>query len=337
MILITGATGLTGAHLALELIRSGNPVRALRRPTSSLEMISTVFRLYSPNPEEDLGKIEWFEGDILDYISLEDALEGIEKVYHCAALVSFLPSDRKRLLEVNTGGTANLVNACLARGVKRICHASSVAALGRPEADGEVITERMAWKTSRNNTYYAISKYGAEREVWRGFAEGLDAVVVNPSIILGMAGPQMGSSRFFSTVWKGLKLYPPGVNGFVDVRDVAGIMLRLMDSGISGERFILNSENVAYRDLFGMIASGLGKPVPSVPAGSWMAGLYWRLEALRSRLTGKKPLITEETARTAVSRHYYSNEKIRKALGIEFIPIQACINHHSEIFRKLMS
>lgn len=336
MILITGATGLTGAHLAVELIRSGKAVRALRRPGSSLELISNAFRLYSPDPEQDLAKIEWIEGDIRDYISLEDALEGVDHVYHCAALVSFLPSDRKRLLEVNIGGTANLVNACLARGVKRICHVSSIAALGRSERDGEIITEKNSWKTSRNNTYYAIGKYGAEREVWRGFAEGLDMVVVNPSVILGLAGQQMGSSRLFSAVWNGLKLYPPGVNGFVDVRDVAAIMIRLMESGISGERFILNSENVAYRDLFNMIAGNLGKPVPSIQAKSWMAGLYWRQEALRSKLAGRKPLITAETARTAISRHYYSNEKIRKTLGAEFIPIRECLSHHCKIFREFI-
>ena len=327
MILITGATGLTGSHLALELTRRGSKVRALRRNSSSEAMIRKVFSLYAENPEGQLSKIEWVEGDLLDIFSLEDAMEGVEEVYHCAALVSFLPEDRKKLMRMNTEGTANLVNAALEMKIRKLCHVSSIAALGRPEQQSDLIDEKLVWKTSRHNSMYAISKYGAEREVWRGTAEGLNAVIVNPSIILGIAGPGMGSSRLFNTVYNGLKYYPTGKNGFVDVRDVARAMILLMNSDIRNERFILNAVNLEYSKLFGLMAEAFGKPAPSVKVSPALSSLAWRIEKLRSVFTGVKPLITRETANTAVQQYTYSSDKIIKTLGFEFTPIEETVRH----------
>ena len=334
MILITGATGLVGSHLAFELLRSGKTVRALRRPSSDGGMLKEVLNLYSDKPDELLSRIEWAEGDIMDIFSLEEAMEGVEEVYHCAALVSFLPADIRKLLRLNTEGTANVVNAALEKKIRKLCHVSSVAAIGRPENLTDLIDEELVWKTSRNNSMYAISKYGAEREVWRGTAEGLDAVIVNPSIILGIAGANRGSSRIFSTVWEGLRFYPPGKNGFVDVRDVARAMILLMNSDISNERFILNGESIEYKRLFDLIAAEMGKPSPSIKVGPMLSGLAWRIEKIRSVVTGVKPLITKETAHTAVQHYEYSNEKIKKELGFEFTPIEETIRHFCAIFMK---
>ena len=334
MILVTGATGLVGSHLTFELIRAGQAVRALKRPGSSLETILKVFSLYSDQPDSALSKIEWVEGDILDIFSLEDAMDGVEDVFHCAALVSFLPQDKKRLIRINTEGTANVVNAALEKKIRKLCHVSSIAALGRPEHQSDLIDESLVWKTSKHNSMYAVSKYGAEREVWRGTAEGLDAVIVNPSIILGIAGANRGSSRIFSTVWEGLRFYPPGKNGFVDVRDVARAMILLMNSDISNERFILNGESIEYKRLFDLIAAEMGKPSPSIKVGPMLSGLAWRIEKLRSVVTGVKPLITKETAHTAVQHYEYSNEKIKKELGFEFTPIEETIRHFCAIFMK---
>jgi nucleoside-diphosphate-sugar epimerase len=236
MILITGATGLVGSHLTFDLVSKGWQVMALKRPDSDLTMIRNVFRLYSDEPEVLFSRINWVEGDLMDVYLLEDSLQEGDDVYHCAALVSFLPGDRKKLMRVNTEGTANLVNAALEKKVRKLCYVSSIAALGRPEHQDDVIDERLVWKTSRNNSNYAVSKYGGEREVWRGIAEGLNSVIVNPGIILGVAGPTQGSSRIFNVVWEGLKFYPTGKNGFVDVRDVARAMLQLMESNISNEK-----------------------------------------------------------------------------------------------------
>jgi dihydroflavonol-4-reductase len=274
------------------------------------------------------------EADLVDIFSLEDAMEGVEEVYHCAAIVSFLPGDRNKLLQANTAGTANLVNAALEKKIRKLCHVSSIAALGRPESQSDLIDESLVWKTSRNNSNYAISKYGAEREVWRGTAEGLDAVIVNPGIILGVAGKSQGSSRIFNTVWEGLRFYTSGKNGFVDVRDVVRVMILLMNSDIRNERFILNGDNVEYKKLFELIASAFGKSAPSVRVNPMLSGLAWRVEKLRSTISGVKPLITRETARTAVQHNEYSNEKIRKELGFEFTPIEETVQHFCRIFMR---
>lgn len=334
MILVTGATGLVGSFLTLELVKKSKKLRALKRSGSDMTMIRRVFELNSDKPEELFSAIEWVEGDLLDIISLEDALDGVDEVYHCAALVSFLPGDRKKLMKINIEGTANLVNAALEKQVKKFCHVSSIAALGRPEQHRDTIDEKLVWKTSKNNSNYAISKYGAEREVWRGVAEGLDAVVVNPSVILGVAGPGIGSSRLFNVVWDGLKFYPPGMNGFVDVRDVARAMVLLMESDIKNERFILSAENVTYKRLFDLIAAGFGKKGPQIRVGAFLSGLSWRIELILSWLKGRKPLVTRETARTAVQHYEYSSEKIKQAIGFVFIPIEDTIRHFCGVFAK---
>jgi dihydroflavonol-4-reductase len=334
MIMVTGGTGLVGSHLLQTLARDGKPVRAIKRASSNMDMVRRVFDLYSPEPENDFSLIEWVEADLMDIFSLEDAMEGVEEVYHCAAIVSFLPGDRKKLLQANTSGTANVVNAALGKKIRKLCHISSIAALGRPENQSDLIDEKLVWKTSKNNSNYAISKYGAEREVWRGTAEGLDVVIVNPSIVLGLAGPGQGSSRIFNTVWEGLKFYPLGKNGFVDVRDVVRAMILLMNSDIRNERFILNVDNIEYKTLFDLMAAAMGKPAPSIKVSPLLSGLAWRVEKLRSMVTGVKPLITRETARTAVQQNRYSNEKIKKELGFEFTPIEETIQHFCQIFMR---
>jgi len=334
MILVTGGTGLVGSHLLQALVREGQAVRAIKRASSDMDMIRKVFDLYSPDPVKDFSLIEWAEADIMDIFSLEEAMEGVEEVYHCAAIVSFLPEDRKRLLRINTEGTANIVNAALEKKIRKLCHVSSIAALGRPENQADLIDENLVWKTSRNNSNYAVSKYGAEREVWRGTAEGLDAVIINPSIILGVAGASQGSSRIFNTVWEGLKFYPPGKNGFVDVRDVVKAMILLMNSDIRNERFILSVDNIEYKRLFDLIAAAMGKPAPHLKVSPMLSGFAWRVEKLRSMVTGVKPLITKETAHTAVQQYEYSNEKIKKELGFEFTPIEETVRHFCGIFMK---
>lgn len=333
MILITGATGLVGSFLTLELLKKGRKVRALKRPSSDLTMIRKVFQRYSGGGDDLLRRVEWVDGDILDIFSVEDAMEGVTEVYHCAALVSFLPGDRKKLMRVNVEGTANMVNAALAKQVRKLCHVSSIAALGRPERHSDLIDEKLVWKASRNNSNYAVSKYGAEREVWRGTAEGLDAVIVNPSVILGVAGPSMGSSRLFNVVWEGLKFYPPGQNGFVDVRDVAAAMVLLMESDIRNERFILSAENVTYKRLFDLIAEGFGKKGPRIAVSPALSGLSWRVEKVLSKVKGRKPLVTRETARTAVQQYAYTSERIGQALGFGFIPIEDTIRHFCNVYR----
>ncbi len=328
MILVTGGTGLVGSHLLTELVRSGKQVRAIKRGASNRSRVEALI-----NDADLYSNIEWIEADIMDIYSLIEVMDCVTHIYHCAAVISFNPADSANMLKVNVDGTANVVNAALEKGVKKLCFVSSIAAIGRT-INGETVTEKTPWKTSPNNSKYAISKYGAEREVWRGSIEGLDAVIVNPSIIIGPGDWNTGSCKMFKQAWSGLKFYTTGINGFVDVRDVCRIMVQLMDSDIRNERYIISSENYPFRDLFNAACKALGKPLPYIKAGSWLSGLTWRLEALRSFFTGSRPLITKETARSANQQYYYSNEKIRKALNYNFIPVEESVKDTCAVFLK---
>jgi dihydroflavonol-4-reductase len=324
MILVTGGTGLLGSHLLFELVSSGKKVRALRRESSSGELVEKVFGYYSPKAAELLAGIEWVTGDVTDIYSLYEAMEGVDRVYHAAAVVSFDPWEHDEMMRVNVEGTANVVNACIYKGVGKICHVSSIACLGQTEND-ELINEEKKWKNSNKSSAYAISKFGAEREVWRGTIEGLQAVIVNPGIIIGPGDWKKGSCRLFELVWEGLRYYTMGVNGYVDVRDVVKAMITLMDSETSNSRFVVTSENLTYLQFVQMVAEGLGKKMPSVKAGALLREVAWRAEKIRALFSGKKPLITKETARTASKKSYYSNEKIRNNFGFEFKPMKVSI------------
>ena len=213
---------------------------------------------------------------------------------------------------------------------------SSIASLGIAE-DDELIDEETKWKNSANSSNYTISKYGAEREVWRGTIEGLPAVIVNPSVIIGPGDWNKGSSQLFQQVWNGLKFYTNGINGYVDVRDVSKAMILLMDSDIINSRYIISSENIDYLQLFTMISEGIYKKAPTIKVNLFLSQLAWIAEKMRSIMTGKKSLITRETARKAFNKYSYSNEKIKKALNLEFIPMPQSIGETSKLFLKEIS
>lgn len=313
MVLVTGGTGFLGSYLLRKLVHNGVQVRALYRKQIPVQL------------HDIQDKIQWVTGDVLDIGALEDAMEGIEKVYHSAAIVSFHPAMRQQMMKINVEGTANVVNLAIDAGVKKLVHVSSVAAIGRAKGSG-VITEDGEWQESSNNSQYAVSKYLSEMEVWRGNAEGLASVIVNPSIILGVGFREDSSTQLLKNAWKEFPYYTAGVNGFSDVEDVADVMIALMESDIKGQRFILSSDNWSYYDLFKEMATQLGKKPPHIAVKPWMAELVWRMESIRSAFTGKKPLITRETARTAQLKVYYNNEKIQAALpGFKFTPLQQTI------------
>lgn len=308
-----------GSHLLYELTKEGSRVRALKRGVP--EIVQKIFEWYNPEGyKTQLKLIEWIAGDLSDIFSLQDALQGIDHVYHCAAMVSFVPSERDQMMRTNVDGTANLVNACLAAGVKKLCHCSSISAIGRPDA-GAWVDESLIWKTSRQNTHYSISKFGAEREVWRASEEGLPVIIVNPSVIIGPGDPTRSSARLYTTVKNGLLFHTTGSTGFVDVRDVALAMKMLMEKEICNERYILNSENITYKSLFEIFARCAGVKPPPYKAGPMLSEIAWRLEKVRSILTGKSPLITKETARSGNSNYSFSNQKIKNAIPIDFFSI----------------
>jgi dihydroflavonol-4-reductase len=329
MILVTGATGLLGSRLIYDLATSGEKVRALRRSTSRMNLVN---RYFSGNPSLQ-AQIEWVEADMNDLYLLEKALDGITEVYHCAGKVSFQPGDKKAIHETNSEGTANLVNLCLEKNDLKLCHVSSVAAIGKSGGE-ELNNEETAWKTSSDNSTYGISKYGAEREVWRGIAEGLNAVIVNPGLIIGPGNWKTDSSMIFRKVWKGLSFYTDGVNGLVDVQDVSRAMIRLMRSDISSERFILVGENMHLREMVDRMAAALNRKKPAIHAGPFLTGLAWRTEYLKSLFTGSKPVITKETAASAQNRSFYSSQKIIDRLGFTFSDVRKSIDDTAAIFMK---
>ncbi|MCF0058956.1 NAD-dependent epimerase/dehydratase family protein [Dyadobacter sp. CY356] len=319
-ILITGATGLVGSAVARLFLKENHNVLALFRQGSDRSLLADVE-----------NEIEWMEGDVLDIGSLEKAIEDVDFVIHTAAVVSFVPRDRKMMYKVNMEGTANVVNVCLQNKVKKFCHVSSIAALGRPDSrkiiSGEdlIIDEEQRWEESPENSEYAKSKHLAELEVWRGVAEGLNAVIVNPTLILGEGDWTKSSTQIFRYVYNEKPFYTEGIANYVDVLDVAQVVYKLVFSEISGERFLLNAGSISYKSLFFNIADAMGKKRPSFKVGSGLASVIWRVEAVRTWLLGTKPLITKETAQSSARRFRYNSGKIKKAIGFEFQPIEKTI------------
>ena len=318
-ILVTGAAGLVGGELLKQLLAEGYNVTAIYH--------STPLSVTHPNLIAE-------QCDILDITGLHEVMEGITHVHHCAALVSFESKEKYRLLKINIEGTANVVNACIDAGVEKLIHVSSVSALGRIR-NGEVITEKMNWTEETSNSIYGKSKYLGEMEVWRGTGEGLQAVIVCPSLILGGNNWDSGSSAVFKSAWNEFKWYTEGGGGFVDVRDVARIMILLMNSEITNERFILSGENLSYRNVFTSIAKCFNKKPPYKKVTPFIAEIVWRLEALKAALTGKKSLLTKETAKTALTTVQFDNSKILTALpGFQFTSIDDTIKHTCEALKE---
>lgn len=310
MIFVTGGSGLIGSFLIPALLGQGYAVKALYRG-----QVPSI---------KGADQVQWVEGDILDPVFLRNALQEVQYVFHCAGLVSYAPQDKELLKQVNIEGTANMVDACLEHGGVKLCHVSSIAAVGRPKGV-QTLTENSKWDASVEHSAYASSKYLGELEVWRGIAEGLEAVIVNPSVVLGPSDWNRSSTQLFKYVYNERTFYTQGSANFVDVRDVTEAMMKLTFSEITGERFILNAEQVSYKDFFKEVAVGFDKKAPSVKVPPALAEVVWRLEHARTWFTGGRPLITKDTARVSGKNHLFSNEKVREAIGINFRPVAESI------------
>jgi nucleoside-diphosphate-sugar epimerase len=315
-VLVTGASGLLGEELINQLLNNGQEVIAL--------VHNNPIQIKHP-------LLQVIKGNIFDVLLLDDLVGQVKQVYHCAGIVSFSAKQKEQMIKVNIEGTANVVNASLTNNEIKLVHVSSVSALGRIR-EGEKINEKMNWTEETSNSFYGHTKYLGEMEVWRGIAEGLNAVVVNPTIILGGNRWDSGSMAIFKTAYEEFKYYTEGVSGFVDVHDVAEAMILLMNSSISGERFILSGENKAYRDIFSLIATNFNKRPPKKKVSPALAEFVWRLQAVKSLIFGTKHLLTKETARTAQAKVYFDTQKILNALpGFSFTEIdktirKACAN-----------
>lgn len=322
MILVTGGSGLVGKELIAQLLAKGEKVAAIYNKTFL--------------PDFNSPLLQQFHCNILDVAGLEEIMQeqNIQQVYHCAAIVTFNPSRKKELFKINIEGTANMINAALNTGVKKLVHVSSVAALGRIR-ENETITESMNWTEETSNSNYGKSKYLAEMEVWRGIGEGLEAVLVNPTMILGDGDWNTGSSQIFKSVYNEFPWYSEGVTGFVDVRDVVKAMIALMESDVSNERFIINAEDRSFKNVFDIVAKAFGKKSPHKKVTPFLAQVVWRLEAIKSFFSGKDPLVTKETAKTALATVHFDNSKLKKFLpGFTYTTLEETITHTCRLLQQ---
>ena len=331
MIFVTGGTGLVGSHILLELSQKGEQFKALKRDYSSLSICENIFKHY--NAEDLFEKINWVVGDVNDIPSLTDGMRNCEQVLHCAAVVSFQSSDAELLKKVNVEGTANVMNVALTSGVKKVGFVSSIAALGRHSTEG-VVDEECRFKATKLDSNYALSKYYAEQEVWRASQEGLNVVIVNPSVILGPGDWNKGSSQIFQKIHSGLKFYTPGSTGYVDVVDVANSLVTLLSSNVKNQRFIVNGANLKYRDCFDRIAVAFNKPKATIKVTPLLKEIAWRLESVRSYFLGTKALLTRETANSAMTNSSFSTAKIKEVINFNFTDIDATIKKYADWFIK---
>lgn len=324
MILVTGGTGLVGAHLLFHLLNENQPIRAIFRNEKKFENVKRIFSYYSKNADTLFNNIEWIKADLNNIPQLTEAFKDITHVYHCAAFVSFEPDKFELLKKINIQGTANIVNFCLSNKVKKLCYVSSIAAIGTP-LNNEIITEATEWNKEIDNSVYAITKYGAELEVWRATQEGLDAVIVNPGVIVGPGIWRYGSGSLIKMIYNGLKYYTTGSTGYVDVNDVVNAMIQLVKSDVKNERYILVSENLSFKSFFTKTANYLGVKPPQKEAKPWLLNIAWRLDWLKHELTGKRRVLSKQTAKSALTETNYSNKKIKEAIGFEFLPMDKSI------------
>lgn len=312
MVFVTGATGFLGSYVCLYLLKKGYKIKASKRTNS---IIPEILKEYA-------HQIEWQEIDLLDFFAVKDTLENCEAVFHCAAIVSFLESDKKELWRSNVEITHNLINACLELPNIHFIHVSSIAAVGEAKP-GELIDENCRWVHKKTSSDYSITKFEAEREVWRGVHEGLKAVIVNPSVILGYDEREQGSMKLIEQVKKGLRFCTPGITGFVDVNDVAQCMILLYEEKTVGQRFILNSENKSYKEVLGFISQGLGKKTPNITVKKPIAMFMVKLIHL---FNPKYPL-NKFTIRAAYNKSQYSNKKIASVYPKAFVPVEKSIEN----------
>lgn len=322
-----------GSHLLYHLLQKNDTVRAIHKSSSDLNAVKRVFNYYTSDSEALFQRIRWVEASLDNIPSLESAFEEITHVYHCAALVSFNSRDYQKMRRVNIEGTTHIVNLCISNKIEKLCFVSSVAAIENT-SDGSLTDETDNWNSATEKSGYAITKYGAEMEVWRASQEGVPVVIVNPGVIIGSGFWHKGTGRMFSNVKKGLKFYTEGVTGFVGIKDVVKAMMLLMESNIKDERYILVSENQSFKEILYRISKSLGVEGPKFRINRFLMAILWRLELIRSRITYSTPVITKRSAKSALSIHPYTSGKIIKELNFEFEPILTSVERVSEDFKR---
>lgn len=331
MNLVTGATGIIGSHVVLKLLQDKKPVIACKQKNSDLRKVEKLFSFY--DQKSLFEKITWKDVDVCDIFSIEEALENVDHVYHCAGFVSFNKKDRKKLFQINETGTSNVIAASLYKNVKALCHVSSIATLNNLDHK-EALHENVFWKTNGKESDYALSKYNAEREVWRAMEEGLNAVIVNPGVVLSPGFWDQSSSRLFETCYKGNMFYTLGSAGYISAKDTAALMIELIEKKHYGNRYILVENNYTFKTILDMVSVGLGKSKTSVNAGKILLQTGRFFNYFSSKITGKEQVLTKAIINSALNKQTYLNTKIRAAINYNFVPIEAEIKDICRFFKE---
>ncbi len=325
MVFVTGATGILGRVIVLELLKKGKTVRAAKRPGSNIEEVKHSYQYYTGEPEVFFSKIEWVNVDFDDIHSLQSAVKGVTEVYHCAAKVSFHPKDKKEMYHTNIKGTENLLFACEDSGVRKFLHVSSIAVLDGFNEIGD-LDEESDFNPKIEHSAYAVSKYLSEMEVWRASAEGLNTVIINPGMIVGTGNWKHSSGELFSTFEKNGFTFSGG-SSYIDVRDVAKTAIDLMEKNKFGERFILVSEGEKYTAIGNQIRRKLNLKDTTVLSrgilntGRWLNIFFgWLIPQLK--------MATRNNIESVTSYNTISNQKVKDALGYDFIPVKESVDFH---------
>ena len=324
-----------GSHLLLELLTAGKKIRAIHRKNSDLKAVKKIFSYYVPAEEAEFlfNQIEWNEASLNDIPALTEAFKGITRVYHSAALVSFNMKDTASLRKTNIEGTANIVNFCIAGGIEKLCYISSIATMGLSIGETS-ISEDFTWHPEKDHSEYAISKHGAEIEVWRASQENVPVVILNPGVILGPGFWDKGTGQIFTKIDKGLKYHFPKTTGFVGVKDVARVALIAMDSSVQNEQYILVAENLSFKEILGKVAAQLGKQPPKRDLKPWMVFIGWLFQTIASALFGVKKQISRRDHKTLFEHSFYNNTKVKEEFSFNFQPIEDVIKETALIFKK---
>ncbi|RFC55474.1 NAD-dependent epimerase/dehydratase family protein [Brumimicrobium aurantiacum] len=329
MVFVTGGTGLLGSHLLVKLAQQHEKITAIYRNASKIKTVEKCFDYYLKSEGKEFFKrINWVACDVLNVPELSEIVKGHKIIYHCAAIVSFARRDFVHMMEINRYGTENMVNLALEFGVEKFCFVSSTAAVGNKDIPEEQeVDENGKWVLTDETSGYSVTKYSAEKEVWRGIEEGLNAVIVNPSVIFGAGDWSESSMKIFKTVSKGLQFYSPGANSFVDARDVANIMVELMNRNIFNQRYLCIGANSSFKNLFELISKHLGQKPPSKQVHPILMGITWRLSVFWAAITFSKPLITKSAANNAFNTIKYSNQKVKDELNYSFYSLEETVEN----------
>ena len=329
--LVTGGTGLVGSHLLYFLVQRGLSPIAIKRESSDILKVEKVFSYYTKSYKTLFQKIIWEECDILDFLKLESIIKNVSKIYHCAALISFNNNLKNKMIEINATGTSNIVDLALKYNVQRVCYVSSIATLG--SNSGLAVSEDCWWNWE-NQSGYAISKHLAEVEVWRGFAEGLSGIIVNPSLIIGPGSWESGIGTIINKTQSGIPFYPPGSCGLIEVKDLTEIMIKLMDSSITNERFIINSDHMSYKELIGLVATSLGKRKPTIKLNRFLMKLFISIDIIINKQRGKRIELSTDAVKYTTSKILLNTTKINNTINFSYRKMKDSLKECIDVFIK---